>query len=75
MPVTARDIKFTFEHIRDHAFPGVKAAYLSIKQVDAISEREMRFSYKYPVNLNAMMALGKVAMMPEHYWRDSIFQY
>ena len=75
MPVTARDIKFTFEHIRDHAFPGVKAAYLSIKQVDAISEREVRFSYKYPVNLNAMMALGKVAMMPEHYWRDSIFQY
>lgn len=70
VPVTTRDIKFTFEHIRDHAFPGVKAAYLSIKQVDAISEREVRFSYKYPVNLNAMMALGKVAMMPEHYWRD-----
>ncbi|MDA0790275.1 MAG: extracellular solute-binding protein [Proteobacteria bacterium] len=70
VPVTARDIKFTFEHIRDNAFPGVKAAYLSIKQVDVVSEREVLFTYHYPVNLNAMMALGKVAMMPEHYWRS-----
>ncbi len=73
VPVTARDIKFTFEHIRDHAFPGVKAAYLSLKQVDVVSDQEVQFKYHYPVNLNAMMALGKVAMMPEHYWgeRDS----
>ena len=70
VPVTARDVKFTFEHVRDHSFPGVKAAFESIKQVDVISEREVRFSYKYPVNLNAMMALGKIAVMPEHYWRD-----
>ena len=70
VPVTARDIKFTFEHIRDNGAPGVKAAFLSIDQVDVIGEREVRVSYKYSVNLNAMMALGKVAMMPEHYWRN-----
>ncbi len=69
VPVTAKDVKFTFEHIRDHAFPGVKAAYLSLKQVDVVSEREVLFTYHYPVNLNAMMALGKVATLPEHYWR------
>lgn len=70
VPVTARDIKFTFEHIREHAHAGVKAAFKSIKQVDVISEREVRFSYKYPVNRSAMMALGKLGMMPEHYWRQ-----
>jgi microcin C transport system substrate-binding protein len=70
VPVTAADIKFTFEHIRDNASPGVKAAYLSLKQVDVISDKEVLFQYHAPVNLNAMMALGKVAMMPEHYWRD-----
>ena len=70
LPVTARDIKFSFEHIRDNSFPGLKTAFASIKQVDVVSEREVRISYKYPVNLNTMMSLGKVAMMPEHYWRD-----
>ena len=70
VPVTARDVKFTFEHIRDHAFPGVKAAYLSIKQVDVVSEREVLFTYHFSVNLNSMMALGKVAILPEHYWRE-----
>jgi microcin C transport system substrate-binding protein len=70
VPVTARDIKFTFEHIKANAFPGVKAAYLSLEKIDVVDEREVLFTYAYPVNLNAMMALGKVAMMPEHYWRE-----
>ena len=68
--VTAADIKFTFEHIKANAFPGVKAAYASLEKIEALNEREVLFTYHYPVNLNAMMALGKVAMMPEHYWRD-----
>jgi microcin C transport system substrate-binding protein len=70
VPVSAHDVKFTFEHIRDHAFPGVKAAYLSLKEVHVVNAREVLFEYHFPVNLNAMMALGKVAILPEHYWRE-----
>ena len=70
VPVTAADIKFTFEHIKANAVPGVKAAYASLKKVEAVNEREVLFTYHYPVSLNAVIALGKVAMMPEHYWRD-----
>ena len=70
VPVTARDIKFTFEYIRDHGSGGAKVAFLSLKQVDVISEREVRFKYHFPVNLNVMMALGAVPMVPEHYWRE-----
>lgn len=70
VPITARDVKFSFEHIKERAMPGVRSAYLSLQQIDVIGEREVLFTYRYPVNLNAMMALGKVAMLPEHYWRD-----
>ena len=70
VPITARDIKFSFEHIKATAFSGLKAAYASIKQIDIVDAREVLFTYHYPVNLNTMMALGKVAMLPEHYWRD-----
>ena len=67
--ITANDVRFTFGHIRDHAI-GFNAAYASLKQVDAVSDREMRFTYHYPVSLSTMMALGKVAILPEHYWRE-----
>ena len=67
--ITANDVRFTFEHIRDHAI-GFNAAYASLKQVDAVSDREVRFTYHYPVSLSTMMALGKVAILPEHYWRE-----
>ena len=69
VPVTATDVKFTFEHIRDHAFPGVKAAFAPIKEVVVHDERDVLFRYRFPMNLNAVTALGKVAILPEHYWR------
>ena len=68
-PVTATDVKFTFEHIRDHAFPGVKAAFAPIEEVVVLDERDVLFRYRFPMNLNAVTALGKVAILPEHYWR------
>ena len=70
VPVTARDVKFTFEHIRDHAFPGVKAAFAPIEEVVVLAERDVLFRYRFPMNLNAVTALGKVAILPEHHWRD-----
>ncbi len=70
MPVTATDVKFTFEHIRDHAFPGVKAAYAPIEAIVVLDDRNVLFRYRWPMNLNAVTALGKVAILPEHYWRD-----
>ena len=70
VPVTARDVKFTFEHIRDHAFPGVKAAYQTIEEVVVLGDREALVRYRFPTNLNTVTALGKVAILPEHYWRD-----
>lgn len=69
-PVTATDVKFTFEHIRDHAFPGVKAAFAPIEEVVVQGAKDVLFRYRWPMNLNAVTALGKVAILPEHYWRD-----
>jgi microcin C transport system substrate-binding protein len=69
-PITSLDVKFTFEHIGDYGIAGIKAFFKSLRQVDMISDREVRFKYHHPVNLNAMMALGKMPIIPEHYWRE-----
>ena len=69
-PVTATDVKFTFEHIRDHAFPGVKAAFAPIEEVVVQGAKDVLFRFRWPMNVNVVTALGKVAILPEHYWRD-----
>lgn len=69
VPVTSLDVKFTFEHIRDNGIAGLKVFFLPLKQVDMINDREVRFKYHHPVNLNDMMGLGKMPILPEHYWR------
>lgn len=66
VPVTSLDVKFTFDHIRDNGIAGLKVFFLPLKQVDMINDREVRFKYHQPVNLNDMMALGKMPILPEH---------
>jgi microcin C transport system substrate-binding protein len=68
--VTALDVKFTFEHIRDNGSAGLKMVFLPIKQVEVISDKEVHFKYRHAVNLTEMMMLGKMPILPEHYWRE-----
>ena len=70
VPVTSLDVKFTFEHIRDNGMAGLKVFFLPLKQVEVISDREVHFKYHHPVNLNDMVTLGKMPILPEHYWRE-----
>jgi microcin C transport system substrate-binding protein len=68
--VTSLDVKFTFEHIRDNGGAGLKMIFLPIKQVEVISDSEVHFKYRHAVNLTEMMMLGKIPILPEHYWRE-----
>ena len=70
VPVTSLDVKFTFEHIRDNGMAGLKVFFLPLKQVEVISDREVHFKYHHPVNLNDLVTLGKMPILPEHYWRE-----
>ena len=70
MPITSLDVKFTFEHIRDNGIAGLKMVFLPIKQVEVISDSEVHFKYRHAVNLTEMMMLGKMPILPEHYWRE-----
>ena len=72
-PVTRRRTwKFTFEHIRDHAFPRRQGGLRADRGGWSCgNDRDVLFRYRFPTNLNAVTALGKVAILPEHYWRGS----
>ena len=72
MPVTTRDVAFTFDHIRDNSWAGVRAAFSMVAATEIHDEREVTFHFHDTGGLNAgvVISLGKVPILPEHYWRD-----
>ena len=71
-PITARDVKFTFDHVLTKAHPGIRAALSIIDSVEILGELEVQFRFK-PVgglNKNSFASPATyVAILPEHYWR------
>ena len=71
-PVTARDVKFTFDWIAEHGMGGVKQAFGFIEEIEILGEREIRFRFRTASGLgpNNVMVMGKWPIVPEHYWRE-----
>ncbi len=72
VPVTTRDVAFTFDHIRDNSWAGVRAAFSMVASTEIHNAREVTFHFHDTGGLNAgvVISLGKVPILPEHYWRD-----
>lgn len=70
-PVTARDVQFTFEHIRDNAGFNVQSAFGMVDAVEVHGERELTFHLLDINGLNAavVFSLGKIGILPAHYWQ------
>ena len=71
VPVTARDVQFTFQHIHDNSGFNLKSAFGMVDSVEIHSEREFTI---HLININGLntgvvASLGKIAILPEHYWR------
>ena len=71
-PVTAGDVAFTFDHIRENSWAGVRVAFSMVAETEIHNDREVTFHFHDTGGLNAgvVISLGKVPIIPEHYWRD-----
>ncbi len=71
-PITARDVKFTYDHVLENSASGVRAALSIIESVEILGEREVLFRFKRVGGLNKNSFAAPaiyVAILPEHYWR------
>lgn len=71
-PITARDVQFTFAHIRDRSSHNLQSAFGMVGSVEIHNERELTFHLLDINGLNAgvLSSLGKIGIIPEHYWRE-----
>ena len=77
-PVTARDVAFTFDYLRDKLDKprkirdNLQSAYSVIESIELHGARELTFHFQRVSGVNAgvVISLGKIAILPEHYWRE-----
>ena len=73
VPVTARDVRFTFEHIAANSAFNLQSAFGMVDSVEVHGDYDLTFHLNDVNGLNAAVvsSLGKIAILPEHYWREA----
>jgi microcin C transport system substrate-binding protein len=71
-PITVDDVIFTFDTLRDHGSVGTKTNLQSVLHVEQIGPREVRFvnDPAGPNNKRIIEHLGRMDILPRHYWQD-----
>lgn len=69
-PITAHDVKFTFDTYREIGSAGIRTALLDLASVEIVGEREIRFVVHEDAdgNPNLPFAIGSFPILPKHYW-------
>jgi microcin C transport system substrate-binding protein len=72
-PVTAEDVKWTFETLREKGSPFYRAYYGHVAWAEIIGERSVKFKFKPGENRELPLILGQLAVLPKHHWENRTF--
>jgi microcin C transport system substrate-binding protein len=73
-PITADDVVFTFNAMRDHSAPFYRTSFLQAVKAEAINSRKVRITFKEAGNRRNLMLFGVMAIAPKHYWDGKDFE-
>lgn len=73
-PLTAEDVKFTFETLIEKGKPFYRAYYADIKDVEVLSTHRVRFNFVNNKNKELPLIIGEVPILPKHYWEGRDFE-
>lgn len=69
-PITAEDVVWTYEILRDQGQPFFKAYYGDIKSAEALSERRVKFTFNVAGNAELPLIVAEMSILPKHYWTE-----
>nr|WP_264622962.1 extracellular solute-binding protein [Marinobacter santoriniensis] len=72
-PITAEDVKFTFETLVNKGHPFYRNYYADVADVVVEGPRRIRFDFKESTNRELPLILGQMPILPAHYWKDREF--
>ncbi|WP_144776731.1 extracellular solute-binding protein [Marinobacter maritimus] len=72
-PITAEDVKFSFETLTTKGHPFYRNYYADVSKVTVESPQRIRFDFQQTSNRELPLILGQMPIMPAHYWKDREF--
>ena len=72
-PITAKDVKFSFETLTTKGHPFYRNYYADVSKVTIESPHRIRFDFQQTSNRELPLILGQMPIMPAHYWEDREF--
>lgn len=67
-PVTAADVKFTFDTLIEQGHPHFRSYYADVEKVEATGSHRVVFQFKHNKNKELPFILAELPVMPKHYW-------
>jgi microcin C transport system substrate-binding protein len=68
-PITPQDVVFTFDFLKNHATPVFSSLVSEVAKAEITGPRSVKFTFEKPGNRRALVNLGLMAVIPEHYWK------
>ncbi|MFC5080958.1 Nickel-binding periplasmic protein precursor [Vibrio thalassae] len=73
VPITAKDVEFTYAKFIKEGVPQFRAYYKDVKSVKAISDLTVRIEMSVPNKEKLFSLAQSTRVLPEHYWKDKNF--
>jgi len=72
-PVTAEDVVFSFNVLRDEGQPFYRSYYANVAEVTIEGERRVKFSFDETMNRELPLIIGQLPILPAHYYAERPF--
>lgn len=72
-PVTAADVKFSYEMLKSHGLPNMRRVYGLVDTVTIAGDRRIKFHLKDGHDRETVMILAMMPVLPAHDWKDRTF--
>ncbi|MBN8531391.1 MAG: ABC transporter substrate-binding protein [Alphaproteobacteria bacterium] len=72
-PVTAADVVFSFEILKEKGQPFYQAYYKDVEKIEALDERKVRFVFKNNTNRELPMIAGQMPVLSKAYYQKHAF--
>ena len=72
-PVTAEDVRWSFETLRSHGRPFYRAYWGDVESVAAEDARRVTFRFRSDENRELALILGQMQVLPKHWWEGRDF--
>lgn len=67
-PVTAEDVKWSFDTLLKDGKPFYRAYYSDVTNVEVLAEKKVKFTFRGTKNLELPLIVGQLPILPKHYW-------